>query len=245
MPRDILSTSIISLRGVLMLWRSHRTVILLACLHSRPFIPVSRYAQSPAEPSVRMIGVADVATRYWPRWRGPSGQGLAADSGYPDSWSDKQNVLWRTTVPGRGHSSPIVWADRIFLTTAYGDGRVAVLAFRRSDGRQLWEAFGPDRSPEFLHPKNSHASATATTNGTAAFAFFANKGLVAVYFDGKLLWHKSLGRFDNYHGTAGSPLLYKEKLVLFQDHEGGGVVTALRKKDGQSSGAPSTGKFRL
>jgi outer membrane protein assembly factor BamB len=180
-----------------------------------------------------MVGVDDIAAKYWPRWRGPSGQGLAAGSGYPDIWSDKQNVLWRSPVPGRGHSSPIVWGDRVFLTTAYQDGRVAILAFRRSDGRQLWEAVGPDRTPEHLHFKNSHASATATTDGTAIFASFGNKGLVAVDVDGKLLWHRSLGRFDNYHGTAGSPLLYKDRLILFQDHAGGGFVTALSTRDGR------------
>ena len=217
-----------------MTWRSSSTVALLALASSAFFYSGDRAtAQSAADQSIRMIGVEDVATRYWPRWRGPSGQGLATGSGYPDVWSDKQNVLWRTPVPGRGHSSPIVWADRVFLTTAYGDGRVSVVAFRRSDGRQLWEAFGPDRSPESLHHKNSHASATATTNGAAVFASFGNKGLVAVDFDGKLLWHRSLGRFDNYHGTAGSPLLYKDRLIVFQDHGGGGFVTAVSTKDGQ------------
>jgi hypothetical protein len=182
---------------------------------------------------VRMIPVEDVAAKYWPRWRGPSGQGLASENGYPDSWSDKQNVLWRASVPGRGHSSPIIWADRVFLTTAYNDGRVSVIAYRRSDGRQLWETFGPDRSPESMHFKNSHASATAATNGSAIFASFGNKGLAAVDLDGKLLWHRSLGRIDNYHGTAGSPLLYKDKVILFQDHAGGGFVTALSTKDGR------------
>jgi outer membrane protein assembly factor BamB len=194
---------------------------------------VAAFAAQTTDQAVRMIPVEDTAARYWPRWRGPSGQGLAADSGYPDRWSDKQNVLWRTSVPGRGHSSPIVWADRVFLTTAYNDGRASVIAYRRSDGRQLWETFGPDRSPESMHFKNSHASATATTNGSAIFASFGNKGLVAVDFDGKLRWHRSLGRIDNYHGTAGSPLLYKDKVILFQDHAGGGFVTALSANDGR------------
>lgn len=217
-----------------MTWCSWKTAILvaLACLVAA-YSGNRAKAQSSPNQSVRMIGVEDAATKYWPRWRGPSGQGLAVDSGYLDVWSDKQNVLWRTPVPGRGHSSPIVWGDRIFLTTAYNDGRVSIVAFRRSDGRQLWEAVGPDRTPEYLHQKNSHASATATTNGTTVFASFGNKGLVAVDFEGRVLWHRSLGRFDNYHGTAGSPLLYKDKLILFQDHAGGGFVTALATKDGR------------
>ena len=170
---------------------------------------------------IRMIALEGTAAMYWPRWRGPSGQGLASGTGYTDTWSDTQNVVWRTPVPGRGHSSPIVWGDRLFLTTAHDDGRVAVMAIRRSDGRQLWQTFGPDRTNEHVHPKNSHASATPTTDGSRVFAFFGNKGVMAVDFEGRILWHRSLGTFDNYHGTAGSPLLYKDKLILFQDHSGG------------------------
>jgi len=187
----------------------------------------------PAANQVRMIGVEAAAQKFWPRWRGPSGQGLAIDGAYVDTWSDKENVLWRARVAGRGHSSPIVWDDRIFLTTAYNDGRAAMLAFQRSDGKPLWEAIVPDRTPEYLHPKNSNASATATTDGTRIYAFFGNKGVMAVDFNGRVLWHRSLGRFDNYHGTAGSPLLYKDKLILFQDHATGGFVTALNAADGK------------
>jgi outer membrane protein assembly factor BamB len=181
-----------------------------------------------------MVAVEGEGAKYWPRWRGPSGQGVATGSGYPDTWSDTQNVLWRTRVPGRGHSSPIVWADRIFLTTAHDDGRVALLAFRRADGRFLWEAVGPDRTPERIHQKNSHASATPTTDGTLVFASFGNKGVMAVDFDGRIAWHRSLGAFNNYHGTAGSPLLYRDRLILFQDHAGGGFVTALEAKSGRT-----------
>jgi outer membrane protein assembly factor BamB len=183
--------------------------------------------------SVQMIAVEGEAARYWSRWRGPGGQGVAADKGYPDAWSDTENVLWRTKVPGRGHSSPIVWADHIFLTTAYSDGRASVLAFRRSDGRPLWEAVAPDRTPEHIHQKNSHASATPSTDGTLVYAWFGNKGAMAVSFDGKVVWHRSLGSFDNYHGTAGSPLLYRDRLILFQDHAGGGFVIALDAKTGK------------
>src|SRR5207253_3337359 len=179
-------------------------------------------AQPSASPgSVGMVAAEGASSAYWPRWRGPTGQGLAADSGYPDTWSDTQNVLWTATVPGRGHSSPIVWNDRVFLTTAYDDGRVAVLSFQRADGRQLWQAVGPDRTPEHVHQKNSVASATPTTDGARVYAFFGNKGMMAVDFDGRIVWHRSLGTFRNYHGTAGSPLLYKDKLVLFEDHDGG------------------------
>jgi outer membrane protein assembly factor BamB len=129
--------------------------------------------------------------------------------------------VWRANVPGRGHSSPIVWRDRIFLTTSRPDGRSSVLAFNRADGQLLWETFNPDRTPERLHQKNSQASATPSTDGTRVYASFGNQGILAVDFDGRLLWHRSLGTFNNYHGTAGSPLLYRDRLIVFQDHAGG------------------------
>lgn len=178
------------------------------------------------------------AAGHWPRWRGPGGQGLAVGTGYPDTWSAKQNVLWRTRVDGRGHSSPIVWRDRIFLTTGYDDGRTSVLAFDRTSGRLLWEAFNPDRTRESMHQKNTAASATPSTDGARVYASFGNKGVLAVDFDGKVLWHRSLGTFNNYHGTAGSPLLYKNRLIVFQDHpggsQGGAFVAALDTANGQT-----------
>jgi len=195
-------------------------------------------AQSPASTGVAMIAASGEAASYWPRWRGPSGQGLATGSGYPDTWSDRQNVLWKAAVPGRGHSSPIVWRDQIFVTTGYPDGRVALLSFRRADGQKQWEIFGPDRTPESLHQKNSHASATPSTDGRRVYASFGNKGLMAVDLNGKLLWHRSLGTFNNYHGTAGSPLLYQDRLIVFQDHaggsEGGAFVAALDAATGKT-----------
>lgn len=185
---------------------------------------------------VEMVEHPGDAEVSWPRWRGPSGQGLASGEGYPDRWSDTENVLWRVGVPGRGHSSPIVWEDRIFVTTARPDGRVSILSYQRSDGALLWEAFGPDRTPESLHRKNSHASSTPTTDGRLVYASFGNKGLLAVDFDGHVAWHQSLGTFGNYHGTAGSPLLYKNRLIVFQDHRGGrsggAFIAALDTRDG-------------
>src|SRR5438093_8254638 len=87
---------------------------------------------------IQIVAVEGEGTRFWTRWRGPSGQGLATGS-YPDTWSATQNVQWRVPVPGRGNSSPIVWRDRVILTTAYDGGRrLSVLVFRRSDGARLW-----------------------------------------------------------------------------------------------------------
>ena len=151
---------------------------------------------------VRMVPPEGEGGRYWPRWRGPSGQGVVEGSGYPDRWSDTVNVLWKRPVPGRGHSSPIVWGDRIFLTTSREGGRrVSILSFRRSDGALLWQADAPNGPAERHHGKNSPASATATTDGERVYASFGSRGMLAVDFDdGDVVWHRGLGRIDNYHG---------------------------------------------
>lgn len=182
---------------------------------------------------VRMVTVSGEGENYWPGWRGPSGQGLAKGAGYPDKWSDTENVLWRVEVPGTGNSSPIVWADRIFLTTAYEGGRrLALLSYRRSDGKLLWERPIPTKSAEHAHQKNGHASATPVTDGRLVFASFGTQGLFAFDFDGKIVWHQKVGSLDNYHGSAGSPILYKDMVILYQDHKGQSFVAAFAKDTG-------------
>jgi outer membrane protein assembly factor BamB len=176
----------------------------------------------PAPEDVRMITVDGEGAKYWPRWRGPSGQGHVTGTNYVDTWSDKQNVKWRAAVPGLGHSSPIVWRDHLFLTTATEDGTtVSMIAFSRATGKQLWRTSLPSTGlVEHKYPKNSHASATATTDGQRVFASFGTHGLAAFDFNGKILWHTKLGDLSNYHGSAGSPVLYKDRVFLYQDHDG-------------------------
>ena len=122
--------------------------------------------------TAEMIEVEGEGAKYWSRWRGPSGQGLVKSGKYTDKWSPTQGVKWKSAVPGRGHSSPIVWGDHIFLTTSHEEGaKVSMVAFRRSDGKQLWETFVPStRSAEHVYPKNSRASATAVNDGRLVYA---------------------------------------------------------------------------
>ncbi len=209
---------------------------------------------------VKMLApVGNRAARQWPQWRGPSRQGVVEPGGYTDRWSDEENVVWRVEVPGRGHSSPIVWDDRIFLTTAYdqfldepieqilsqsGD-RVfldereqvrSVLCFRRSDGELLWETFVPYvAAPEEGWPKSSYASSTPVTDGQRVYAYFGNHGLLAVDFDGNVVWHNDLGEISNVaRGTACSPLLHEDRVIVFQDHggPGGSFIAALDRETG-------------
>ena len=221
-------TKIAYLEGHMKKWKDMGLPIVLALL-LLAFAPI--YAQ---QADVRMVAVEGEGARYWPVWRGPSGQGLVSGTGYPDAWSATENVVWKKPVPGRGNSSPIVWGDRIFLTTAYEGGRrVSLIAFRRSDGTQLWEAFAPDGRTGRTHQKNGHASATASTDGTLVYASFGSRGLAAFDFTGKLVWHQDLGDVDNYHGAAGSPLLYKNRVILYQDFDSGSIVAAFDTKTGK------------
>jgi outer membrane protein assembly factor BamB len=170
---------------------------------------------------VHMVEVTGEGSRYWPRWRGPSGQGLVAPGRYVNTWSPTTNVRWKIAVPGSGNSSPIVWGDRIYLTTAQRSGtRLSVLAYQRADGRLVWETVIPQDGVEHVHAKNGYASATPTTDGRLIYASFGRHGLVAVDLSGKIVWHRRFGAIDNYHGPAGSPVLYKDRVFLYQDHQG-------------------------
>jgi outer membrane protein assembly factor BamB len=182
--------------------------------------PIALLSQGGGE--VRMLSVTGEGAKYWPRWRGPSGQGYVAPGKYANTWAPSRNVKWRVAVPGTGNSSPIVWGDRIYVTTAQNSGaKLSLLAFNRADGKQLWETVVPtDGVIESVHQKNGHASATPVTDGRMIYASFGRHGLVAFDMSGKIAWHRKFGPIDNYHGPAGSPVLYKDRIFLYQDHEG-------------------------
>jgi len=197
-------------------------------------IPILILAVAAGAQTARMIEAEGEARKYWPQWRGPSGQGLVQGAGYPDTWSETENVRWKVQVPGGGNSSPIVWKDRIFLTTAYGAGRRTILCYRRDDGKLLWEsdAVQPESS-ESLHGKNSYATATSATDGERVYALFGNAGLVAVDFNGKQVWRYKFGPTSNYHGPGGSPILYKDRVIFYQDQRDGSFVAAVYARTGR------------
>ncbi|MGE3511681.1 MAG: PQQ-binding-like beta-propeller repeat protein [Vicinamibacterales bacterium] len=126
--------------------------------------------QAPADTAVRMVVDEGEAARYWARWRGPSGQGIATGTGYPDRWSASENIRWRVDVPGTGNSSPIVWRDRVYLTTARDRGRhVSLLGYHRADGSLAWESAAPSGAADRAHGKNGFATATPPTAGVRSY----------------------------------------------------------------------------
>ncbi len=200
--------------------------LLLALAVAAPALAAERARMKPAD--------ADPATT-WPRWRGPSGQGEVTGSGYVDLWGPDQNVRWKVAVPGSGNSSPIVWGDHIFLTTAEADGAErSLLAFDRETGHALWTVDAEAARPERAYPKNGHASSTPTTDGERVYAYLGNHGLLAADFDGNVVWTRSLGELNAFHGTASSPLLDGERLIVVQEQQtGGSFIAAFDRSSGQ------------
>ena len=189
---------------------------------------------APAIDDVMMIPVEGEGAKYWPRWRGPSGQGLVSGTGYTDRWSDTENVRWKTPLASTGNGSPIVWGNRIFLVTASEDGaKRGIAAFDRATGKQVWETFAADAPVERVMPKNGFASSTPTTDGRLIYAYLGSHGLLALDMSGKQVWHQSVGPIEAYHGTAGSALLYKDRVIIYQDQRGpGGFIAAFDAKTG-------------
>lgn len=174
------------------------------------------------------------AAENWPRWRGPRGDGHTAESGLPTRW-DAASVLWKTPLKGRGQSSPTIWGDRMFLTTALENGKQRlVFCVDPRDGRVLWEHVAWTGEPEKSHVMNGWASATCATNGEVVVAFFGKGGLHAYAVDGKPLWSRDLGTFDGPWGTAASPVIVGELVIQNGDSDGDAFLEAFDLKTGNS-----------
>lgn len=197
--------------------------------------------------------------QYWPQWRGPLATGVAPHASPPAEWSEDQNVRWKTDLPGLGHSTPIVWGDRLFLTAAipYGDElpprpsqapgnhdnlpvtrrqQFVALAVGRSDGQILWQRTLRKALPqEQGHRTASLASNSPVTDGERVFVFFGSYGLYCLNLDGELLWEKDFGLMQSLHGhgEGASPVLYGDMLFINCDHEGQSFVAALDKRTGR------------
>ena len=155
------------------------------------------------------------AQENWPRFRGPNGQGISRAVGVPVQWGTEDNVAWKTEIPGTGWSSPIVWDDRIFLTTATdGDTKCHIIAIDGNSGRILWDTVVFQQEPKHKHAKNSRATSTPCTDGKLVYAVFGSGGFAAVDFEGKIVWTNTTLDFYSHHGMATSPILYKDMLLL-------------------------------
>ena len=184
-----------------------------------------------------MIPVEGEGAKYWPRWRGPSGQGLAVGSGYVDTWSDTENVKWKTKLDTPGNGSPIVWANRIFLTTQRLTHKRGIAAFDRTTGRSCGRP--TRRSGNQPSPKErlrvEHTDHRRPPGVRLSGPARRDRG--------RLRRAGSRGTrrsapFRGNHGTAGSPLLYKDRVIVYQDQAGGkeGSLRRLTRRPARASG---------
>lgn len=180
---------------------------------------------------------APSSARDWPYWRGPNGNGIAACDNPPLKWNETENIIWSTSVPGRGHSSPAVVADRVFLTTADEKRKEQfALCYSRKDGKLLWKRKlyeGGWDSPSMKG--RSWANSSPACDGEKVYLAFSHKSKIivsALDLEGKEVWKKTVGDFISHHGYSASPVIFGSTLVLSADHKKGGYLAALDLETG-------------
>ncbi len=198
----------------------------------------------------------------WPSFRGENGRGVAEGSSLPVKWDASTGVRWRTAIPGLGNSSPILWGNRLYISTAissqdkglkpglYGDiapvqdssvHRYVVYCLDASTGRIVWEKTVFTGVPKVKrHPKATHANSTLATDGKHLIAFFGSEGLFCLDMNGKEIWKKDLGVLQAAFYVApaaqwefgSSPIIYRETVLIQVDVLNGSYVAALNVRDG-------------
>jgi outer membrane protein assembly factor BamB len=192
--------------------------------------------RAPGAATIEMVHPVAAAARQWYRWRGPTGQGNVSQAAPLLRWSPTENVVWKTRIPDQGNSSPVIWENHIFLTSATPNGRSrSVLCVSRADGRVVWQRSVPVAKIErMIRDKNGYASATPVTDGKRVWSFLGNAGIVCLDFEGNLLWRTDLGSFDGTWGPGASPVLYDRLVILVQDQsEPSSLAVALDKNTGK------------
>ena len=160
----------------------------------------------------------------WPGFRGPTGQGISTEKGLPTKWSLSENIAWSAPIPGEGWSSPIVWGERVFVTTAADDGESCrVIALARADGKLLWNVEVCRQQKLRKEGRNSYATPTPVTDGQHVYAVFNDGSIAALTVDGKLAWVNRDVKYYSQHGLGGSPILYKNSLIMSFDGSSDGA----------------------
>ena len=198
----------------------------------------------------------DCSGENWPGWRGLTGDGISTETDLPTHWNAQgENIVWKANIPGMGYSSPIIWEDRVFLTTCLTDSNERVLlCLNAGTGEQLWQQTVAVSPLETLHKFNSYASGTPVTDGKTVYvAFLVSEGktveaknvgkprpvtfgeilVVAYDFNGTEKWRATAGEFTSAHGFCSCPVIYKDKLIINGDHDGNSYLTALNRHTGE------------
>lgn len=181
--------------------------------------------------------VLSASAKDWPGWRGPTGDGhAAAGQALPVAWSETEKVVWKTPLRGRGHSSPTVVGDRIYLTTATAEEQ-AVLCLDRSSGRLLWDTVvHRGQVDQGKHRLSSPAAGSVAWDGERLFVNFPNaKGVStsALSVEGRILWQTRVTDFVMHQGFGSSPVVHGNLVLVSADNRGGGKVAGLDRATGK------------
>ena len=159
----------------------------------------------------------------WPQFRGPTRQGVSAETGLPLEWSATSNVAWKEQIPGQSWSSPIVWGDRVFVTTAMVAGQSChVLSLDVKTGRVIWNREVFRQVPLKKEERNSHATPTPATDGERVYACFGDGSFAALDFAGEIVWTNRDHPFYSQHGLGTSPILHGGLLIMARDGSSNG-----------------------
>lgn len=201
--------------------------------------------------------------KHWHQWRGPYMTGVSPNGDPAIEWSETKNVKWKIAVPGKGHATPIIWGDQIFILSAvetdkedkpveqkkspqHGRGmptirttkihKFIIFAINRNDGKILWQHTVKEELPqEGTHQFGSWASNSPITDGQHVYAYFGSRGLFCFDMKGNLKWERDFGQMSKRlnFGEGSSPALHGNKIVVNWDHEGQSFIIALDKKTGK------------
>jgi outer membrane protein assembly factor BamB len=205
------------------------------------------------------VAAASAADSNWPQFRGPDARGVVESGVLPDQWSATDNVAWKTDLPGRGWSSPIVWGNRVFLTTVVNTGtseepkkglyfggdrptppeslhKWKVYCLDLNSGEIIWDRQVHEGKPNSsIHLKNSFASETPVTDGERVYCYFGNVGIFAFDLEGNEVWRREMKAHKTRFGwgTAASPVLHEGRLYLVNDNDDDSFLLALDARTGQ------------
>lgn len=206
----------------------------------------------------------------WPQWRGPSGDGHCAEKNLPTTWSAESGLAWKTEIKGRGMSTPVIWGDKIFVTTMTGDVPMGkgpteggmnqdplpnspefdvhlfVLCYDKKDGKLLWEQEVKTEQVIATHKRHNLATPSCVTDGERVYAWFGSGQVACFTMDGEKVWERDLakeyGPFVIIWGHGSSPVLYEDSLILLCDHTRAAYMVAINKVTGENLWRVDRGK---
>lgn len=189
----------------------------------------------------------DASAANWERFRGPNGTGVADDKNIPAEWNATKNIVWKAPIPGVGHSSPIIWGDKIFLETATPDFKERMLlCLSTKDGKAIWtKSISGEKTK--IHAKSSPASGTPATDGERVYTPFWDGSKVYLHaydFKGNKVWDRDLGSFSSQHGHGTSPAVFNGKVYYNHDQDGAAKILCFDAKTGKDVWSKERKAFR-